>query len=79
MEVCDFGKSAKCGINGADIIVSKYNFKCPCLNCADCKNENNKCKWKYVLQTNPCTDDDLQAVVCQNCIAITRMQTQQQR
>ena len=79
MNETDFGKLATCGVNGKNVIVSKYNYKCPCLNCMDCKAENNQCKWKYVLQTNPCTDDDIQAIVCQNCIATTRVHEDQQQ
>ena len=72
MEVKDFGKIATCGVNGDEVIVSTYNYKCPCLNCMDCHGEQTQCPWKYVLETNPCTDDDIQAIVCQNCIKVTK-------
>ena len=71
METKDYGKVATCGVNGKDVIVSKYNYKCPCLNCIDCRGDKNQCPWKYVLETNPCTDDDITAIVCQNCIKKT--------
>lgn len=74
MEKKDFGKIATCGVKGNEVVVSAYNYKCPCLNCLDCKGEKTQCQWKYVLETNPCTDDDIQAVVCQNCIKVTNEQ-----
>jgi len=79
MDKRDYGKTAICGVNGDEVTVSKYNFKCPCLNCADCKNEETKCQWKYVLQTSPCTDDDIKNIVCKNCIATTRAHEGQQQ
>lgn len=72
METKDFGKIATCGVNGKNVVVSSYNYKCPCLNCIDCKIEPTQCQWKYVLETNPCTDDDIQAIVCQNCKKLTK-------
>lgn len=72
MEVKDFGKIATCGVNGDEVIVSKYNYKCPCLNCVNCMGEQSQCMWKYVLETNPCTNDEIQAIVCQNCIKKTK-------
>jgi len=77
MDKRDYGKTAICGVNGDEVTVSKYNFKCPCLNCADCKNEEAKCQWKYVLQTSPCTDDDIKNIVCKNCIAVKNSNEQQ--
>ena len=72
MEITDCGKSATCGVNGKTVIVSKYNFKCPCLNCIDCNDEKSQCPWKYVLQTEPRTDDDIKKIVCANCIQINQ-------
>lgn len=63
----DFGKSATCGVNGQEVIITKYNFKCPCLNCGNCKDQNLPCSWRYVLETNPCTNDDIREVLCANC------------
>lgn len=71
MEIENCGQFATCGVNGNNVVVSKYNYKCPCLNCMDCKGFQTQCPWKYVLETNPCTDDDMQAIVCQNCIKLT--------
>ena len=71
METKDFGKIATCGVKGNDVVVSAYNYKCPCLNCMDCLGKQTQCPWKYVLETNPCTDDDMQAIICQNCIKKT--------
>ena len=70
MEITDCGKSAKCGINGADIIVSKYNYKCPCLNCVGCgdKAEPAQCAWRHTLEINPCTNEDMREIMCINCI-----------
>ena len=67
------GTIAICGVSGDEVVVSAYNFNCPCLDCAAC-GDNTTCRWKYVLQTNPCTDDDMRASVCQNCIKITNNQ-----
>lgn len=71
MDTKDFGKIAKCGVNGAGVIVSRYNYKCPCLNCGGCKN-TPKCQWRHVLEIDPCTNEDIRAMVCQNCIKQTQ-------
>jgi len=72
MDKKDYGKTAMCGVSGQEVIVSAYNIKCPCLNCADCKNEQQHCPWKYVLETNPCTDDDMRLLLCKNCLQRTQ-------
>lgn len=61
---------AKCGVSGEFVITSKYNAKCPCLNCSGC--DNQPCGWRYVLQTDPCTNDDIREVLCANCMAKQR-------
>ena len=71
MDIKDFGKIATCGVNGNEVVVSAYNYKCPCLNCLDCKGEKTRCQWKYVLETNPYTDDDIMVMVCNNCKKLT--------
>ena len=74
MEIKDFGKTAVCGVNGESIIVSKYNYKCPCLNCIGCGNDEQKsqCAWRHVLEINPCTNEDIREIMCINCIKKTQ-------
>ena len=72
MDKKDYGKIATCGVNGQQVTVSRYNFNCPCLNCVDCNgDEKQPCGWRHTLETNPCTDEELRALICQNCIKIT--------
>ena len=71
MEIKDFGKPAVCGINNKQVIVSVYNYKCTCLNCQDCAQESTQCQWKYILETNPCINDDMKMLLCKNCMNIT--------
>ncbi len=70
MNASDYGKTATCGVNGADVIVSKYNAKCPCLNCVGCKNADDKtpCAWRHVLEISPCTNEDMREIMCVNCV-----------
>lgn len=70
MDAKDYGKTATCGVNGADVVVSIYNAKCPCLNCVGCKDSDNKkpCAWRHVLEISPCTNEDMRATMCVNCI-----------
>ena len=68
MKISDCGKYAICGVNGQEITVSRYNYKCPCLNCMDCGGNQKQCPWRYVFETDPGTNEDMRAVVCQNCI-----------
>ena len=68
MDVKNFGTIAICGITGYEVRVGENNCLCQCLNCDGC-NENNKlpCKWRYVLETNPCDDQDITAIMCNAC------------
>jgi len=69
MDAKDFGKIATCGLNGDGVVVSPYNYKCPCLNCVGCgdKAEPAQCGWRHVLETNPCTDEAMREMLCINC------------
>ncbi len=70
MNASDYGKTAICGVNGADVIVSKYNAKCPCLNCVGCKTDvqSAQCGWRHALEINPCENEDMREIMCINCI-----------
>jgi hypothetical protein len=70
MDAKDYGKNAICGVNGESVIVSKYNIKCPCINCVGCKNMDNQsqCAWRHTLEINPCTNEDMREIMCVNCV-----------
>ena len=69
MDKRDYGKSAICGVCGQDVIVSRYNCKCPCLNCVSCNDEKQKqqCGWRGVLEMNPCSNEEMRLIMCVNC------------
>lgn len=67
MDEKNFGTFATCGVNGTEITVSSYNVMCPCLNCVGC-DKTPQCQWRHVLETNPCTNEDMRAVMCQKCM-----------
>lgn len=76
MELKDVGKVATCGVSGSQVIVSKYNYKCPCLNCS-CYNDETQqeqCQWRHVMETNPCTNEDIREMMCINCIQANQEQ-----
>ena len=71
MDKHDYGKSATCGVNGQNVIVSKYNCKCPCLNCVGCNKDQEsqqQCPWHHVMEADPCTNEDIREIMCVNCI-----------
>ena len=74
MDISDYGKSAMCGVDSTEVIVSKYNAKCPCLNCLGCKNVDEKtpCAYRHVLEISPCTNEDMREILCVNCIGKQR-------
>lgn len=73
MELKDCGKHAICGVNNQEVVVSKYNIKCPCLNCIGCDdNQEQKCGWRGVLEMNPCSNEEMRLVMCVNCKKIEK-------
>jgi len=75
MDAKNFGKIATCGLNSNDVVVSSYNYKCPCLNCVGCgdKAESAQCGWRHVLEINPCTNEDMREILCVNCKKNTKV------
>ena len=67
MDVKNFGTIAICGITGYEVRVGENNCLCQCLNCMGC-DKNPHCQWRHVLETNPCTNEDMRAVMCQKCL-----------
>lgn len=69
MDAKDYGKNATCGVNGDNVVISSYNYKCPCLNCVGCNKEQlGQCAWRHTLEINPCTNEDMREIMCINCI-----------